>query len=147
MFRTRTLVLAIAAVLLAACSGIPREPHEEAYGVVTTFPANIPGYIYPARISVIDGKNVSIHDPRTTFRLRPGTHTVQIVADLSDATSKVRSVHTPKSEQPGKVEIFVEAGRRYHVGAYFRSGHADTWEARVWKVEDIDNYDHSITRM
>jgi hypothetical protein len=147
MSRWSAFVIAVLAWSAAGCTGIERAPHEEAYGIVTTFPSNVPGYVYPARISTIDGDNIAAADERRSFQLPPGTHTIRIVADLSQATGKVRSVYTPRSEQPGTVEIFVEAGRRYYIGAYFEGGRADEWEAKVWKVEDIENYNHSITRM
>ena len=124
------------------------------YGVITTFHSNIPGKIYPAYVATIDGKNQQSGraltgnglDTKYTFRLPPGEHTIRIVADLRQATGVIPATYTPRSQQPGTLKIFVEEGREYFLGARLTGSRTDEWEAVVWRVEDLKNYDHSIMR-
>jgi hypothetical protein len=155
------LVLA-AGTALSGCMEARMLSSDESYGVVTTFTADVPEKIYPAYISVIDGRSVQTtgsvggiagQDPRTflktrkhTFRLPPGEHTLRIVADLSDATGVLRMTegYTPRGEQPGEIKLFVEEGRQYYVGARLTGTRKNEWEPVVWAVKDVENYEHGI---
>ena len=125
---------------------------DEPYGTITTASSNIPGKIYPAWVATIDGKNQQsgnvlaspMANARHTFRLPPGQHTIRIVADLRQATGVIPATYTPRSQQPGTIEIFVERGREYYLGARLTGSRSDEWEAVVWEVKDLKNYNHTI---
>ena len=125
---------------------------DEPYGTITTAYSNIPGKIYPAWVATIDGKNQQSGDvlsggalsSRHTFRLPPGQHTIRIVADLRQATGVIPATYTPRSQQPGTLEIYVERGREYYLGARLTGSRSDEWEAVVWEVKDLENYNHTI---
>lgn len=150
------IVMALSVALVAAaCTEARMLSSDEPYGIVTTFTSDIPEKIYPAYIAVIDGDNVQsssavggLAGRKHTFRLAPGDHTIRIVADLTQATGTLISgtTYTPRGEQPGEIKLFVEAGRRYYLGARLTGSRRDEWEPVVWAVHDIDNYEHSITR-
>ena len=157
----RMLGLLVIGWALSGCMEARMLSSDEPYGVVTTFTSNIPEKVYPAYIAVIDGNSVQTtgsvggmgQDPRAylrtrkhTFRLPPGEHTIRIVADLSDATGTLQSTggYTPRGEQPGTIELFVEAGRQYYIGARLTGTRKNEWEPVVWAVKDVENYDHGI---
>lgn len=153
--RSIPVILLAAAGMLAGCMEARMLTPDRDFGVVTTFTSDIPAKIYPAYIAVIDGRSVQpssavggISGMKHTFRLAPGDHTIRIVADLSDATGTLRSVtgYTPRGEQPGEIELFVEAGRQYYLGARLTGSRRDEWEPVVWSVKDIENYEHTIAR-
>lgn len=140
---------AIAVCVLTACA---TRPPDEPYGIVSVEISNVPKYVYPVRVAAINGEPVrpgslDLSNPnvgKLRFELPPGDHVIRVTADLTQATGSIRSIRTPREEQPGEVKIFVEAGRRYYVGAYFPGGRRDEWKAVVWKVEDIESYEHDI---
>ena len=143
------ILAAVAASLLAACA---TRPPDEPYGIVSVEIKNVPKYIYPVRVATINGEPVrpgslDLSNPnvgKLRFELPPGDHVIRVTADLTEATGSIRSIRTPRDEQPGEVKIFVEPGRRYYVGAYFPGGRRDEWKAVVWKVEDIPSYNQDI---
>jgi hypothetical protein len=151
---TRVAILAIvASVMLVACMEAKMlTSTDEPYGTITTASSNIPAKIYPTWVATIDGKNQQsgnvltspMANTRHTFRLSPGHHTIRIVADLRQATGVIPATYTPRSQQPGTIEIFVERGREYYLGALLNGSRSDEWEAVVWKVKDLKNYNHTI---
>ena len=151
---TRVAILVIvASVMLAACMEAKMlTTTDEPYGTITTASSNIPAKIYPAWVATIDGKNQQsgnvltspMAHTRHTFRLSPGRHTIRIVADLRQATGVIPATYTPRSQQPGTIEIFVERGREYYLGALLNGSRSDEWEAVVWEVKDLKNYNHTI---
>lgn len=148
------LLIATAIVAgLSACMEARMASPDRPYGVVTTFTSNVPAKIYPAFIAVIDGNSVQstsavggLAARKHTFQLPPGDHKIRVVADLRDATGTLASgtTFTPRGEQPGALELFVEEGRRYYIGARLTGSRRDEWEPVVWHVEDIENYRHTI---
>jgi hypothetical protein len=141
--------------LLGGCMEAKMLASSDPHGIVTTFTSDIPDKIYPAYIAVIDGKNVQstsavggLAARKHTFRLAPGDHTLRIVADLRDATGSLVTgpTYTPRGELPGEIKLFVEAGRRYYLGARLTGSRRDEWEPVVWAVRDIENYDHTIAQ-
>ena len=133
------------------------------YGTVTTFTSDIPGGIYPAYIATIDGKNINTMEAisptrtglgtgagpgtnRHTIRLPPGDHEIRLVADLTQATGTLSREINRRSGAGATIKLYVEEGRRYYLGARLPDGRRGDWEAVVWKVEDDENYDHSIVQ-
>lgn len=154
-FRGGAVVLAAAGLVTGGCMEAKMLSSDDPHGVVTTFTSNIPEKIYPAYIAVIDGRNVQttsavggLAGKKHTFRLSPGDHTIRVVADLSQATGTLvtGTVYTPRGEQPGEIKLFVEAGRRYYIGARLTGSRRDEWEPVVWAVQDIENYEHTIAQ-
>ena len=150
--RAAMLTLAASMVLTGCMEAKMLTTTDEPYGTITTASSNIPGKIYPAWVATIDGKNQQSGDvltgpmvsARHTFRLPPGKHTIRIVADLRQATGVIPAIYTPRSQQPGTIEIFVERGREYYLGALLTGSRSDEWEAVVWEVKDLKNYNHTI---
>jgi len=149
----RLLVLMTSAITISACMEARMASSDRQYGLVTTFTSNVPAKIYPAYIAVIDGNSVQttsavggLSARKHTFRLPPGDHKLRIVADLRDATGTLASgtTFTPRGEQPGSLELFVEEGRRYYIGARLTGNRKDEWEPVIWHTEDIENYRHTI---
>jgi hypothetical protein len=156
------LILAAAAVLLlGGCMEAQMLSDGDRYGTVTTFTSDIPGGIYPAYIATIDGKNINTMDAvsptrtglgtgagpgtnRHTIRLPPGDHEIRLVADLTQATGTLGREINRRSGEGATIKLYVEEGRRYYLGARLRDSRRGDWEAVVWRVEDDENYDHTI---
>jgi len=149
----RVFLAAVVLLFVSACMEAKMASSDRQYGVVTTFTSNVPAKIYPAYIAVIDGDSVQttaavggLAARKHTFRLPPGDHKIRIVADLRNATGTLESgtTFTPRGQQPGNLELFVEEGRRYYIGARLTGARKDEWEPVIWHVEDLENYRHTI---
>jgi hypothetical protein len=154
----------VAALLLGGCMESQMLAGEDRYGTVTTFASDIPGGIYPAYIATVDGKNVNtiqtisptrtglgtgagVATSRYSVRLPPGDHEIRLVADLTQATGTLtREINDRSSGANATIKLYVEEGRRYYLGARIEDSRRSDWEAVVWRVEDDENYDHSIMR-
>lgn len=152
----RYLLAAVAMVALAGCMEMAMMNPPGKYGEITTFDSKISDKIYPAYVVEIDDENVNTSlgpslqqqagTVRHVFRLEPGRHTIRVVADFTNPVrdEPVRALYTPRSEQPGEIEVYVEEGRKYYLGAKLVGQRSDEWEPVVWRVEDLENYEHTI---
>ena len=148
-------------LLLGGCMEAQMLSDGDRYGTVTTFTSDIPGGIYPAYIATIDGKNINTMDAisptrtglgtgagagtnRHTIRLPPGDHEIRLVADLTQATGTLGREINRRSGGGATIKLYVEEGRRYYLGARLTDSRRGDWEAVVWRVEDDENYDHTI---
>jgi hypothetical protein len=154
----------VATLLLGGCMESQMLAGEDRYGTVTTFTSDIPGGIYPAYIATVDGKNVNTIEAMTatrtglatgtglgtnrfSIRLPPGDHEIRLVADLTQATGTLsREINDRSSGAGATIKLYVEEGRRYYLGARVEDGRRGDWQAVVWRVEDDENYDHSVMR-
>jgi hypothetical protein len=136
----RTWLALIAAATLVAGCATPRDADEPVgYAELVADWPSLADDIYPAWISNVSGVPIpQDYDRRRYVRLEPGTYDVVLTADLSEADRAFRTRYAEVWAQPGIIEITVEAGQRYYVGAHFVRGRIDTWEPRVWKVEPIE---------
>ena len=100
-----------------------------------------------ARISPTD--SLMIVDPgfqlngvQSRFTLTPGEHTLSFTAVVSrrDTTTWMRPTFRTSANGAGVLKLTVEAGKRYSVAARINGARPDTWQAVVYKVEDIRNY-------
>jgi len=134
-----TMLVALAAVAITACASSGTDNVD--YAVLTTNASDIPGKIYPAFLAKVDDREITggsgLYGRKSALRVSPGTHTVRLTADLSQATGVVSSTYTPRDKQAGNLEIDVEAGKRYFLGARLTADRTDEWQPVVWRVEDI----------
>ncbi len=143
MTKSNRIVAATLAVLAtAAITGCASSNAGSAdYAILSTSAADIPGKIYPAFLAKVDDREITggsgLNGRKSAVRVSPGTHTVRLTADLSQATGAVPSVYTPRDKQAGNMQIDVEAGKRYFLGAKLTADRLDEWEPVVWRVEDI----------
>ncbi len=135
----------IAALASSGCAEIRQAIPDRPHGVVVVGQSDIPDYIYPVYLVEVNG--ATVRDRRSTWTLDPGDNEIVVAADLSRATGSVRGGFTARSEQPGRLRIFVEAGMKYWVGARFTGGRRDEWEAVIYREAPLEYYNHSITRM
>ncbi|MGD8976810.1 MAG: hypothetical protein PVG91_04340 [Gammaproteobacteria bacterium] len=135
-----SVVLAALALAMAACaSGTAGDAD---YAIITTNASDISGKIYPAYVSKVDDREIKGGSGRfgrkEVVRVEPGVHRIRLTADLSQATGVLsKPGYTPRDKQPGDIEIEVEAGKRYFLGAQLTANRRDEWEPVVWRVEDI----------
>jgi hypothetical protein len=135
----------LAALASASCAEIRQAIPDRPHGVVVVGQSEIPEYIYPVYLVEVDG--TTVRDRRSSWTLDPGDHEIVVAADLSRATGSVRGGYTSREEQPGRLRIFVEPGMKYWIGARFKGGRRDEWEAVIYREAPLDYYNHSITRM
>jgi hypothetical protein len=136
----RSFFIGALMVISAGCAS--SAPGDVDYAIITTNASDIPGKIYPAYLAKVDDREVKggsgLLGRQQVVRVEPGVHRVRLTADLSRATGVLsKPGYTPRDEQAGDVEIEVEAGKRYFMGARLTANRLDQWEPVVWRVEDI----------
>jgi len=139
---TRLVAATLAMLATAAITGCASSNAGSAdYAILSTSASDIPGKIYPAFLAKVDDREITggsgLTGRKSAVRVSPGTHTVRLTADLSQATGAVPSSYTPRDKQAGNMQIDVEAGKRYFLGAKLTADRLDEWEPVVWRVEDI----------
>jgi hypothetical protein len=106
-------------------------------GIVTVAYDGIPKDVYPVAILEVDGK---LQPPplRETLWLTPGKHTFKLAAKVQDGKTLLRgnNYNSRDKSKPGVLEIEVEAGKRYHLGAKLNGYRTSDWEPVVLRVED-----------
>lgn len=93
-------------------------------------------YIYPVSLVAINGKNV-VSD-QLSYYVRPGEHEIVLSAVVRLDTGLATSIDHWQ-EKRGHMEINVEPGKRYYLGAKYNrqeSGRSKDWQPVIWKVED-----------
>lgn len=134
------LALVAALALVAGCATPTDVDEATGYAELVADRPSLADDIYPAWISNVRGVPIpQVHDRRRYARLEPGTYDVVLTADLSRADRAFRTRYAEVWAQPGIIELTVEAGKRYYLGAHFVRGRIDKWEPKVWKVEPIEH--------
>lgn len=139
---TRGASAVLAALVLATAACASSTAGDADYAIITTNASDISGKIYPAYVSKVDDREIKGGTGRfgrkEVVRVEPGVHKVRLTADLSRATGVLsKPGYTPRDQQPGDIEIEVEAGKRYFLGAQLTANRRDQWQPVVWRVEDI----------
>lgn len=138
----RTASLILAALVLGAAGCASGTAGDADYAIITTNASDISAKIYPAYLAKVDDREVKGGTGRFGRKeavwVEPGLRKVRIMADLSRATGVLsKPGYTPRDQQPGDIEIEVEAGKRYFLGAQLTANRRDQWQPVVWRVEDI----------
>lgn len=108
----------------------PKDPH----GVVRVDVEKKAQHIYPVKVVEINGELVSADD-QVALWLKPGKHTLTVkgFVDRSNTFGVSRSVG--QGNEKNSVEVDVEQGKIYYVGARANPREGGRWEPVVWKVE------------
>lgn len=111
---------------------------DEPHGEVVGWSKGAADDVYDARLFEING--VNLPSARKIVYLKPGEYTLKfrIVAEGHQPGPRTRIT---RNEPRGynKLELMVEPGKRYYVGAKFTRGTSDfPWSIVVWKVEPQD---------
>jgi len=89
--------------------------------------------VFPVIILDIDGK-VQPQPLRDVYYLTPGKHTFRLGAIL-DSSANVQRSNAYGKDEKRVLEIEVEAGKRYLVGAKLVNRKAADWQPVVYRVE------------
>lgn len=123
--------LVLATLLLSACAGTGVSSDQ----AVLDF-TKPPSEFYGARLISLDGKNINAPITKTSFWVDPGTHEIVIAAGISDPMQVGRNPARRTGEDPGKVTIEVESGKRYKIATRVIDQRG-AWEPVIWKVEEL----------
>lgn len=135
-----TTLMVIALTAITGCASSTAGDAD--YAIISTNASDISGKIYPAFLAKVDDREVKggtgLNGRKQVVRVEPGVHTVRLTADLSSATGVLsKPGYTRRDRQPGDLELEVEAGKRYFLGAQLTANRRDEWQPVVWRVEDI----------
>jgi hypothetical protein len=89
--------------------------------------------VFPVLILDLDGK-VQPLPLKDVYYLAPGKHTLRLGAILDDSANVMRS-NVNGSDAKRTLEIEVEAGKRYLIGAKLVNRKAADWQPVVYRVE------------
>lgn len=130
------VLLAALAVITACASSETRRPYaasDAPHAVLDFSPPPPGGDLTPARLFTVDGIVAPGGGSRTSYWLKPGTHRVAVYGE-GLARDKVGIPAKPQ-DNPGTVEMTLEAGRRYYVAIQWLSNQRNDWRPTIWKVE------------
>ena len=127
--RRMAVALGVALVALGAAAG----PDEDK-GVVAVAYDGKTEDVFPVLILDLDGK-VQPQPLRDVYYLAPGKHTFRLGAIL-DSSANVQRSNAYGKDEKRVLEIEVEAGKRYLVGAKLVNRKAADWQPVVYRVED-----------
>lgn len=127
--RRMAVALGVALVALGASAG----PDDDK-GVVAVAYDGKTEDVFPVLILDIDGK-VQPQPLRDVYYLAPGKHTFRLGAIL-DSSANVQRSNAYGKDEKRVLEIEVEAGKRYLVGAKLVNRKAADWQPVVYRVED-----------
>lgn len=128
----RSILLAAIAIAFTACA---TEGGTIANQAVLDF-ARPPSQLHPARLVMLNGRNVNAPISRTSFWVDPGKHEIVIAAGIGDSMQVGTTPTRRGSTDPGRVTIDVEAGKRYRIAARVLDQRG-LWEPVVWRVDDM----------
>jgi hypothetical protein len=95
---------------------------------VTSALTKVSERVYAVRIVSVDGRNLP-EGGRQLLRLAPGTHRLGLVAIIERSNSmKIRDRRTPR---PQTLEVTIEAGKHYEIGARVLDPAYGEWVAYV----------------
>lgn len=122
----------VAAAASAASQALvsPGEPH----GVVRVDVERKAEHIYPVKVVEINGDLVSADD-KVALWLKPGKHTLTVKGMVNRSNTFGVSRTIGQGNEDNSVEIDVEQGKVYYLGAKVNPREGGRWEPVVWKVE------------
>lgn len=108
----------------------PNEPH----GVVRVDVERKAEHIYPVKVVEINGDLVSVDD-KVALWLKPGKHTLTVrgMVERDNTFGVSRSVG--QGNEDNSVEVTVEEGKIYYLGAKVNPRENGRWEPVIWKVK------------
>lgn len=125
-------------IALAALPALAESPFTQP-GPDSAMVAGTPGRpaqdIYPVRFVEIDDDNIV---PRETMWLKPGKYTFTVSAMISDPPG-LNAMRGRVRTQEGinEIEVVVEAGKAYYIGAHYEGRERDKpYNLVVYRVED-----------
>jgi hypothetical protein len=127
----RPLLAASAAALALAASGV-----DEPRAIVAVAYDGIAQQVHPVLIQAVDGKQ-QVQPLRDTLWLAPGKHTLRLAARLDDNAVRLRGPVGARAAAPAVLELEVEAGKRYLIGAKVDGRRGVDWKPVVLRVEDV----------
>ncbi|MGB5621889.1 MAG: hypothetical protein WBN65_05290 [Gammaproteobacteria bacterium] len=131
----KRIILSVCALLLAGASWAGEGTEGKA---ILDF-SEVPAKLSPARLAVLDGKNLSGPASKSSFWVEPGVHEIVVTAAIENTMELPGAIvnrHVGPGDDPGKTSIEVEAGKRYRIAAEALDNKGN-WQPVVWKVEDI----------
>jgi hypothetical protein len=155
------LNLGVASLLGACATAQPAGP----YGIVEAATAVPPIDMHRVVLQNIDGRNIPTVGPvaptaslmivepgfvltnvQSDFTLAAGEHTLSFTAvvDRRDTTTWLHPSTRYSPKGAGVLKLTVEPGKRYRVAARVNPGRPEEWEAVVYQIEDIKNYQPSV---
>lgn len=130
---TGIAMLAVTAAVAAGTDALAsqKDPH----GVVRLDVEKRAQHIYPVKVVEINGNRVTVDD-KIALWLKPGTHTLTVrgMVDRDNTFGVSRSVG--QGNEKNSVEVTVEEGKVYYIGAKINPREGGRWAPVVWKVED-----------
>lgn len=134
---TRRISTAIAMLAFAACAVAGTDAlvtQNDPHGIVRVDVEKRAHHIYPVKVVEINGDLVST-DNKVALWLKPGKHTLTVrgMVDRDNTFGVSRSVG--QGNEKNSVEVNVEEGHVYYVGAKADPRKNGRWEPVVWKVE------------
>lgn len=127
-------ILAGFGLALLAAAGIAAADIDAEHGVVAVAYDGIPQKVHPVMILEIDGTLQPL-PLRDTLFVKPGKHSFRLGAKFDDNAGLQRG-NWEKREARRTLEIEVEAGKRYLIGAKLVGRTGSDWEPVVLRVED-----------
>lgn len=122
-----------AIVALAFGSALAGDPSK---GVVTVAYDGKTQQVFPVAIQEIDGK-VQPLPLRETHFMAPGKHTFRLAPVFDDNANIVRgNTGRRGGDEAAVLEIDVQAGKRYLIGAKLEDRKAAEWKPVVLRIED-----------
>lgn len=130
---TGIAMLSVAAAAAAGTDALANQ--KDPHGVVRLDVEKRGQHIYPVKVVEINGDRVTVDD-KVALWLKPGTHTLTVrgMVDRDNTFGVSRSVG--QGNEKNSVEVNVEEGKIYYVGARVNPREGGRWEPVVWKVED-----------
>ena len=109
-------------------------PGEDVGGIVGA-PAQPARDIYPVKIVAIDGEQII---PREVFWLEPGKYAFTVSAEITNSGGlKSTRGRVREDDDINKIEVVVEAGKTYYIGAHFTGrDRRRPYSTIVYRVED-----------
>jgi len=128
----RNLLLAAFAASLLGTVAVA----DPAKGVVAVAYDGVPQQIHPVAIQEIDGKAEPL-PLRDTHYMTPGKHTFRLASVFGDAANIQRGNTGSRAAEAAVLEVDVQAGKRYLIGAKLEGRKASEWKPIIVRVEDI----------
>lgn len=126
----------LAAVVALGAFGAAAGPDDEK-GVVAVAYDGKTQDVFPVVILDLDGK-VQPLPYKDVYYLAPGKHTLRLGAIL-DSSANVQRGNSYSKQENRTLELEVEAGKRYLVGAKLVNRKAADWQPVLFRVEEKDS--------
>lgn len=129
-----TTIAALAFATVAAAGSNALVTQNDPHGIVRVDVEKRAQHIYPVKVVEINGKLVSADD-KVALWLKPGKHTLTVRGhvDRDNTFGLARSLG--QGNEKNSVEIDVEEGKIYYLGARINPREGGRWEPVVWKVK------------